>query len=139
MIRTLRQLRWDGFRCAKVDLGARGTDPDPVQGYHSLIGEIAEAAGCGDAFAESFFEPAVRRPPVQRSIRFLSGLLAQSDSPLAIFIDEVESFLKLPMHVADDFLAAIQSCFNDRDREPLFRKPAFCAPCGLHSDRADSR
>jgi dipeptide/tripeptide permease len=126
MIRTLRQLRREGFRCAKVDLGSLGTDPDPAQWYHSLAVEITEATGCGDAFAEPFFAPAVRRTPVQRFTRFLRSLLAQSDSPLVIFIDEVESFLKLPMRVADDFLAAIRSCFNDRDREPLFRKLAFC-------------
>lgn len=126
MIRTLRQLRREGFRCAKVDLGSLGTDPDPVQWYHSLAVEIAEAAGCGDTFADPFFALTVRRTPVQRFTRFLRSLLAQSDSSLVIFIDEVESFLKLPMRVADDFLAAIRSCFNDRDREPLFRKLAFC-------------
>lgn len=126
MIRTLRRLRSQGVRCAKVDLGGLGTDPDPAQWYHSLAVEIAEATGCGEAFAEPFFSSAVRRTPVQRFTRFLRGLLARSEAPLVIFIDEVEGFLKLPMRVADDFLAAIRSCFNDRDREPLYRKLSFC-------------
>jgi hypothetical protein len=33
MIRTLRRLRSEGFRCAKVDLGSLGTDPDAAQWY----------------------------------------------------------------------------------------------------------
>ncbi|MFO0579032.1 MAG: MFS transporter [Polyangia bacterium] len=126
MLRTLRKLRAEGFRCAKVDLGALGTDPDPVQWYHGLAVEIAEAAGCGESFAEPFFAASLRRTPVQRFTRFLRQLLAASPAPLVLFIDEVEGFLKLPMRVADDFLAALRSLYNDRDREPLYRRLSFC-------------
>ncbi len=126
MSRTLRKLRESGQRCAKVDLGAIGTESDPSQWYLSLAIEIAEAVGCADAFAEEHFTSTRRRTPVQCFIRFLRDLVALSEKPLVIFIDEIEGFLKLPMRVTDDFLAAVRSCFNDRDREPCYQRLSFC-------------
>lgn len=126
MVRTFNKLRQAGCRCAKVDLGFMGTDVTPDQWYQGLAVEIAEAAGCDESFVASYFAPSQRRTTVQRFTRFLRDLVAQSPQPLIIFIDEIEGFLKLPMRLTDDFLAAIRSCYNDRDREPAYRRLSFC-------------
>lgn len=125
MVRTLNKLREAGCRCAKVDLGSMGTVVDPNQWYMGLAMEIAEAVGCDESFVEEHFA-AERRTTIQRFTRFLRDLVAQSTQPLVIFIDEIEGFLKLPMRITDDFLAAIRSCYNDRYREPVYRRLSFC-------------
>lgn len=126
MARTLNKLREAGCRCAKVDLGSMGTDVEPSHWYTSLALELAEAVGCDESFVESYFASPQQRTIIQRFTRFLRDLVAQSPQPLIIFIDEIEGFLKLPMRVTDDFLAAIRSCYNDRAREPIYRRLSFC-------------
>lgn len=126
MVRTFNKLRQAGCRCAKVDLGFMGTDVAPDRWYQGLAVEIAEAAGRDESFVASYFAASQRRTTVQRFTRFLRDLVAQSPQPLIIFIDEIEGFLKLPMRLTDDFLAAIRSCYNDRDREPAYRRLSFC-------------
>lgn len=126
MSRTVRRLREEGCRCAKIDLGGIGSSADPDQWYFALAMEIAEAAGCKDTFVEDHFTQSRGRTVIQRFIWFLRDVVAQSARPLIVFIDEIEGFLKLPIRVTDDFLAAIRSCYNDRDREPLYRRLSFC-------------
>ena len=126
MARTLRKLRYKGCRCAKVDLGGLGTGADPAAWYLGLAVEIAEQIGCPDSFAIDCFARAERRTPIQRFTRFLRELLAESPEPLVVFLDEIENFLKLPMRVTDDFLTAVRSLYNDRDREPSYRRLSFC-------------
>ena len=126
MVRTFNKLREAGCRCVKVDLGSMGTDVEPSQWYMGLAMEIAEAVGCDESFVETHFASSQRRTTVQRFTRFLRALVAQSPQPLIIFVDEIEGFLKLPMRVTDDFLAAIRSCYNDRDREPAYQRLSFC-------------
>lgn len=126
MVRTFNKLREAGCRCAKVDLGSMGTDVETRKWYQGLASEIAEAVGCDDSFVESYFRASQQRTIVQCFTRFLRDLVAQSAQPLLVFIDEVEGFLKLPMRLTDDFLAAIRSCYNDRDREPAYRRLSFC-------------
>ena len=126
MVRTFNKLREAGCRCVKVDLGSMGTDVEPSQWYMGLAMEIAEAVGCEESFVETYFASSQRRTTVQRFTRFLRALVTQSPQPLIIFVDEIEGFLKLPMRVTDDFLAAIRSCYNDRDREPAYQRLSFC-------------
>ncbi len=69
---------------------------------------------------------------------------AGHESPLVVFIDEIEGFLRLPMHVADDFLSALRTLDNDRGREPSFRRLWFClmgvcTPCALIRDHLRSQ
>jgi len=126
VLRTIRKLRAEGVRCAKIDLGGLGSGTSPDAWYQTVALELADALGLGEVFVENIFARWSRLTPVQRFIRFLRETIQQSPEPLAIFVDEVEGFLKLPMLMADDFLAAIRSLYNDRDREPAYRRLSFC-------------
>lgn len=126
MSRTLRKLSAKGYRCARIDLGGLGSVADPGEWYLSLAVEIAGEVGCEDSFAPASFAATRHLTPVQRFIRFLRALVAQSTSPFVVFMDEIENFLKLPMRVTDDFLTAVRSLYNDRDQEPLYRRLSFC-------------
>lgn len=126
MLRTLRKLRAEGVRCAKIDLGVLGSDIAQEAWYSALAMELAEALDLDDSFVEGVLSRWSRLTPVQRFIRFLRETISLSSQPLVIFVDEIEGFLKLPMRMADDFLAAIRSLYNDRDREPAYRRLSFC-------------
>ena len=126
MLRTIRKLRASGVRCVKLDLGMLGSESGPDAWYQSLALEIAESLGLDEEFAESCFARWSRSTPVQRFIRFLREVVAQSEMPLVLFVDEIEGFLKLPMRMADEFLSAMRALYNDRDREPIYRRLSFC-------------
>lgn len=126
MLRTIRTLRISGTRCVKLDLGALGSENSPEVWYESLAMELAESLAVDDAWVEACFAKWKRASPVQRFIRFLREVVSLSAQPLILFVDEIEGFLKLPMRLADDFLAAIRALYNDRDREPLYRRLSFC-------------
>lgn len=126
MSRTMRKLRQLAYRCVKIDLGGLGSASEPSLWYQSLALEIAEALDCEETIIERYFASARGGTPIQRFARFLRDLVARSSQPLVIFIDEIEGFLKLPMRLTDDFLTAVRSWYNDRDREPLYRRLSFC-------------
>ena len=126
LLHTMRALRAEGARCAKIDLGAFGSDASPDAFYESVAVEIADALGIEDAGVSACFQRWQRLTPVRRFLHFLRDTAASHESPLVVFIDEIEGFLKLPMHVADDFLSALRTLYNDRGREPIFRRLSFC-------------
>ncbi|MFO0580242.1 MAG: MFS transporter [Polyangia bacterium] len=124
--RTMRKLSAQGTRCVKLDMGAFAFEGTTDDWYLTLACEIAMCLGQKSEFAESLFARYARRPPTQRFTRFLQEALRLVDTPLVLFLDEVESFLKMPGPVADGFLTAIRSYVNDRDRTPLYRRLSFC-------------
>jgi dipeptide/tripeptide permease len=126
LLHTMRALRSEGARCAKIDLGAFGSDASPDAFYESVAVEIADALGIDDAVVSACFKRWDRLTPVRRFLHFLRDTAAANDAPLLVFIDEIEGFLKLPMHVADDFLSALRTLYNDRGREPVYRRLSFC-------------
>lgn len=126
MNRTLRRLEEQGTRCVKLDMGAFSFEGTVEDWYLTLAREIAAWLGQSSEFAEAIFVRHTRRAPVQRFTRFLQEALRLSDAPLVLFLDEVESFLKMPGPVADGFLTAIRAYVNDRDRTPLYRRLSFC-------------
>ena len=126
MLRTIRTLRVSGVRCAKLDLGSLGSESSPEVWYESLAMELAESLALDEAWAEACFARWSRATPVQRFCRFLREVVSLSAQALVLFVDEIEGFLKLPMRMADDFLSAIRALYNDRDREPLYRRLSFC-------------
>lgn len=126
MSRTLRKLEATGTRCVKLDMGAFAFEGTADAWYLTLAREIAAWLGQPSAFAESLFLQHARRAPLHRFTRFLQAAVQLSEAPLVVFMDEVESFLKMPGPVADGFLTAIRSYVNDRDRTPLYRRLSFC-------------
>lgn len=126
LLHTLRALRSEGVRCAKIDLGAFGSDASPDAFYESVAVEIADAVGLADSEVTGCFTRWQRLTPIRRFLRFLHDTVVADSSPLVVFIDEIEGFLKLPIQVADDFLAALRTLFNDRAQVSAYRRLSFC-------------
>jgi hypothetical protein len=62
--------------------------------------------------------------PIQRLGEFIEeGLLAEISQNIVIFIDEIDSVLKLDFK--DDFFALIRSCYNQRAENSEYRRLTF--------------
>jgi hypothetical protein len=61
--------------------------------------------------------------PNQRLLQFFRNEVL-GDTPVVIFLDEIDSTLKLPY--TDDFFVAIRSIYNDRAVDSRYEKLAFC-------------
>jgi len=66
---------------------------------------------------------------------FNTELFRHSDAPVVIFLDEIDSTLKL--EYTDDFFTAIRAMYNQRAAVTNNNKIAFCLCRGRHAERAD--
>ncbi|MDQ2695729.1 MAG: AAA-like domain-containing protein, partial [Pseudomonadota bacterium] len=122
--RTRARLKEKGVKTAEIDVaGALGT-PDADGWYQGLLQQIALDLELEvDVAAWWRASPAITAN--QRLIRFFRQEVAQRcDGRVVIFLDEIDSTLKLPY--TDDFFVAIRSMYNDRAADPVYEKIAFC-------------
>ena len=115
--RLLLRLRESGALCASIDLSLFGTDCAEVDSwYFSLLALICDAAGLPRPISAWQREFNLSAP-----LRFVSLLrsevLSCIESPLVIFIDELDSIASIPK-IRDDFLAAIRALYNARAEYP---------------------
>lgn len=138
MVRTAARLRERGTQAVLVDLTLIGSPETPEQWYDAVCRRIALPLKLFDEF-ETFHEGAVAYSPVERLIDFLrTVVLAVVQTPLVIFIDEVDLVRRLPFDVSE-FFAALRACYNARSEELVFQRLCFCllgvaSPVGLISD-----
>ena len=125
MVRTALRLREQGFRFADVDLTTLGT-PANARGYfRGLVLAIARKLKL-QFDAEGFWrEDATTGTDTQQFIRFFREVVAtEIDGPVQIFLDEIDSTLKLPF--TDDLFTALRSMYNERAMVPVYRRIGFC-------------
>ncbi len=109
MTRTAHRLRERHVQTAIIDLTAIGT-ATLDEWYVSVLDDLAGQLGLvTDAEAWWFSQAALS--PVRRFSKFMRDVIsAECAGLVALFIDEVDSALKLPF--SDDFFAAIRALFN---------------------------
>lgn len=123
-VRTIRQLRADGVRAALVDLTVIGADEISIdQWYLGILTTIVrELQMKSDVLA--FWEQQRYLGPPQRFSQFLQDIvLPQVGGQVAIFIDEIDSTLKLTF--GDDFFRAIRAIYNSRANNPVYNRLTF--------------
>ncbi len=124
MMQTAVRLQQRGIRVATIDVaGELGTPATAAEWYQGFLGKIARDLRI-ELDVAAWWE---RQPgtPNQRLLEFCrTQLFASHDSPLVIFVDEIDATLKLPY--TDDFFTAIRTMYNQRGSEPAFEKIAFC-------------
>jgi hypothetical protein len=138
MIRTAERLRQQGFQAAIVDLSGLGTLATAEQWYLGIVKYLAQ-----DLYLaidpEEWWQEQSGITPVQRFDIFLHDVvLAETARPIVVFIDEIDSTLKLPF--ADDFFATIRRAYNLRAQNPAYDRLTFVllgvvAPTDLIKDR----
>jgi hypothetical protein len=124
-IQTMQRLQDEGIVCAGVDLTAIGsTTIAPEQWYAGVIYSIASSLGLHDFDLANWWTEHSLLPYVQRFSQFIEEvLLPLIPQNIVIFFDEIDTILQLDFR--NEFLAAIQACYNKRAQIAAYKRLTF--------------
>ena len=125
-VRTMQRLQFEGIACAEVDLSAIGCqDITPDQWYAGIAYTLANSLNLLDHIdIVTWWRDHEILSPVKRWSEFIGEVLLELiPQNLVIFLDEIDSILRLSFK--DDFLAAIQACYNQRAAQPKYKRLTF--------------
>jgi hypothetical protein len=123
-VQTMRQLQGDGIACGVIDITSIGShDITPTEWYLGVVRRLAQSFRTR-VKARQWWQEREGLSPVQRLGEFIEEvLLAEISQTIVIFIDEIDSVLKLDFK--DDFFALIRSCYNQRAENPDYQRLTF--------------
>ena len=123
-VQTMRQLQTDGIACGVIDITSIGShDITPAEWYLGVVRRLARSLGLKIKVIQ-WWNEREGLSPTQRLGEFLETvLLAEIPHNIVIFIDEIDSILKLSFK--DDFFALIRVCYNERADNPEYRRLTF--------------
>ncbi|AFY91777.1 AAA-like domain-containing protein [Chamaesiphon minutus] len=128
LVRTLHRLRGEGVACTTIDVSGRGSgNIQPEQWYAGIAYTLVKDFKLANPlqFMKSWWQERDFLPPPQRLAEFIETvLLPNTTTPLAIFIDEIDSTLSLDFST-DDFFAIIRSCYDRRATNPDYQRLTF--------------
>lgn len=128
LVRVQSQLQQAGGRCATLDLTTLGSgDVTPEQWYKGIGAELClsfELLKIQQFL--TWWQQQGEIPYLQKLARLIAQVLLPRypQTPLYIFVDEVDSILSLRFS-ADDLFALIRYCYNRRALEIPFRQLTF--------------
>ena len=126
MLRTAFRLREElDYRFAVIDLTSLGTPNTALAYFRGLVGELVLQLKL-PLDPESFWrEDGSGGTCTQQFIRFFREVVATATNlPTVIFLDEIDSTLKLPF--TDDLFTALRSMYNERALVPEYQHLTFC-------------
>lgn len=137
MIRTAQRLSKDGVRSAIVDLTQIGTVQSEDQWYKGILTQIARRLRL-TVDPVSWWEHRNDIPNIQKFIEFFEEALSELKEPVVIFMDEIDTTLKLDFR--DNFFAGVRALFNARAENPDLKRITFvllgvASPSDLIKDR----
>jgi hypothetical protein len=124
MVRTALKLREDGWNCAIVDLTALGRPPDIESYLISLTAVLASQLNIKfdpRAFWTTFLPGYTA---VQKFTEFCDVVLRQLNGNVAIFLDEVDSSLRLDY--TDQLFLAFRTMYNERGINLNYNRIVVC-------------
>jgi hypothetical protein len=123
-VQTMRRLQGDGIACGVIDITSIGShDIAPAEWYLGLVRRLARSLGLKIKVIQ-WWNEREGLSPTQRLGEFIEEvLLAEIPHKIVIFIDEIDSILKLSFK--DDFFALIRVCYNERADNPEYRRLTF--------------
>ncbi len=141
-VRTMAQLKSEGIACAAIDITSiidNGITEE--KWYAGIIRKLVDSFELSNGFnLGTWWRERSFLSCVQRFSEFIETIvLAQTDRHFVVFIDEIDSILKLEFST-DDFFAYIRSCWNERADKPEYRRLTFAIlgvaePSDLMQDR----
>lgn len=124
-VRTARNLRERGIRCATIDLTGIGTELKEEQWYLGLAQQIVDSLPL-TLDPEIFWKQHSALSPVQRWLQFLRNeILTRVRETVVVFVDEIDVMLSLPFS-RDDFFASIRALHNKRADDLHYNRLTFC-------------
>ncbi len=133
-VRTMKKLREDenkSFACCSIDLTIIGSQVTAEQWYGGIVSELIRGFNLlGKIDFKGYWENEERKTlsPVQRLERFIEDFLLKEISPekkIVIFLDEIDSLLRIKDFPIADFFALIKSCYNKRADNPEYNRLTF--------------
>jgi WD40 repeat protein len=127
-VQTMRRLQAEGFACASIDLTAIGSQELTSEQWYAGIARTLTSSLdlTGKVNLRAWWKERDFLSPVQRLDEFVGTvLLAELQSNISIFIDEIDSVLALKFPT-DDFFAWIRACYNKRVDSPQYSRLSFC-------------
>ena len=124
-IRTMERLNQQNITCTDIELSGIGSQQITAdQWYGGMIQELV--SGLELLFQrKTWMQTQADFSPVQRLSHFIETiLLVQINTPVVIFIDEIDSVLGLGFAV-DDFFALIRHCYEKRATNTAYRRLTF--------------
>jgi len=130
-VQTMRRLQQEGIACAAIDL-TEIISPDITRSefYGSITYTLADSFNLLDKLGDfdTWWSEYELLTPIKRLSRFIKELLLAHSSllgkKLVIFIDEVDSVLRLPFS-SNDFFGVIKACYNNRADQPEYNRITF--------------
>jgi len=123
MIETSRRLAKESVCCAIVDLSRIGGGATPEQWYLSVLDGICDRLSL-DIDLSTWWKNHDALAITERLICFFREVvLAQTEEPIIIFLDEIDTTLRLPF--SDDFYAAIRALYNARPYCSILERLSF--------------
>lgn len=133
-VRTMKKLREDeskSFACCSIDLTIIGSQVTAEQWYGGIVSELIRGFNLlGKINFKDYWENEDRKAlsPVQRLERFIEDFLLKEISPekkIVIFLDEIDSLLRIKDFPIADFFALVKSCYNKRADHPEYNRLTF--------------
>ncbi|WP_254173014.1 GAF domain-containing protein [Planktothrix pseudagardhii] len=129
-VKTMRKLQEQGLACASIDLTAIiSSDLTRKQFYADIIDSLAENFNLLesiDSFKQGCRESDLS--PMNRFNKFIHDILLKHplliEKNIIIFIDEIDSLLRLP-DLANEFLGLLRACYNKRADLPEYNRLTF--------------
>lgn len=123
MVHTSEQLNREGILSAIVDLTRIGVQVTAEQWYLGVITGIADDLELEIDPVEWWVENHHLGPTQRLTLFFEKVLLANVRERVVIFMDEIDSTIRLPF--ADDFYATIRYLYNSRAHVPDLQRLSF--------------
>ena len=140
-VRAMGRLRQAGVRTVFVDLTKLGgSNLSAEQWYAGMLSVMGRELGLRNEFLAYWKTQAAQGVgPLPRLFGALEEIaLPASDTPLVVFVDEIDATRSLPFS-ADEFFSAIRQLYVERAVNPALKRLAFCllgtaAPSDLIQD-----
>ena len=123
MVRVFFDLQHRGWCTALCDLTILGTQADAETYFRGLTSAIAK--GLKISNYAGFWNQRTFDTPSQKFTAFVTELIPQEiDNPVAIFLDEIDSVLKLSFSA--DLFFALRGAYHELKRNPRKEPIVFC-------------
>ena len=120
--RTVQRLSNKGIKSANVDLTRIGAVENEDQWYKGILTQIRRSLRI-NIDPVIWWEQRKEIPSIQNFIDFFEEAITEIKEPIVIFIDEIDTTLKL--NYGDNFFAGIRAIFNARAENPNFKRITF--------------
>lgn len=128
LVRTMKRLQADGFACAVIDITSLGTEDITLeQWYGSIVDSLlAELNFVEPQELNIWWEKSIEISPVRRLGKLFDELLLPNiEQNIVIFLDEIDSILRIRDFATDDFFAFIRSCYQRRSFRDEYKRLNF--------------